>query len=222
MSGGRLDPLQRTVLKTLASMSPRWTLTGGGALAGFHLGHRTTHDLDLFWHATSTLGERADEVGRRLRDSGLTVHTIQHDPSFARLGATHGAATLVIDLVAEPVPWIEAPTEVALDEVRIQIDTPHQILVNKLCALLSRSEVRDLVDLRALLGAGGDLPRALHDAPQKDGGFSPMTLAWVLDRFDVERLALSTGLPAPEAEALGAFRVSLVERLKGYVVSPPA
>jgi hypothetical protein len=33
----------------------------------------------------------------------------------------------------------------ALDARSSLLDTPHQILVNKLCALLSRSELRDLV-----------------------------------------------------------------------------
>jgi hypothetical protein len=27
----------------------RWTLSGGGALAGVHTQHRTTRDLDLFY-----------------------------------------------------------------------------------------------------------------------------------------------------------------------------
>jgi hypothetical protein len=31
-----------------AGLQPPWTLTGGGALAGFHTKHRETRDLDLF------------------------------------------------------------------------------------------------------------------------------------------------------------------------------
>jgi hypothetical protein len=60
------------------------------------------------------------------------------------------------------------------------VDTPCEILANKLTALLSRWAVRDLVDVRALLDAGGDLSRGLEDAARKDSGFSPPTLAWVL------------------------------------------
>jgi len=49
VSGGRLSSLQRRVLKLLAGLSPPWTLSGGGALVGFYVGHRETRDLDLFW-----------------------------------------------------------------------------------------------------------------------------------------------------------------------------
>lgn len=60
--------------------------------------------------------------------------------------------------------------------------------MNKLTALLSRWAVRDLVDVRALVASGEDLDRALRDAPAKDGGFSPQTLAWVLDTLPTNEL----------------------------------
>jgi hypothetical protein len=42
-----LNSLQDRVLGVVAAVGG-WTLTGGGALAGVYLGHRTTEDLDLF------------------------------------------------------------------------------------------------------------------------------------------------------------------------------
>lgn len=44
----RLTPLQREILERFFARQSGFFLTGGGALAGFHLGHRETHDLDLF------------------------------------------------------------------------------------------------------------------------------------------------------------------------------
>jgi hypothetical protein len=44
----RLGPLQQKFLQAFFSKEKRFFLTGGAALAGFHLGHRETHDLDLF------------------------------------------------------------------------------------------------------------------------------------------------------------------------------
>src|SRR5207247_7289633 len=69
VSGDKLTPLQRRILRVLASLQPPWTLTGGGALAGIHLGHRETRDLDLFWRNrseehTSELQSRVDLVCR--------------------------------------------------------------------------------------------------------------------------------------------------------------
>lgn len=53
---GRLTQLQSRILDRLAGTEPRWTLTGGGALVGFHTAHRTTRDLDLFFHGLDKLG----------------------------------------------------------------------------------------------------------------------------------------------------------------------
>lgn len=43
-----LSPLQWRILRALAVEDPPWSLTGGGALVGFHLHHRETRALDLF------------------------------------------------------------------------------------------------------------------------------------------------------------------------------
>jgi hypothetical protein len=120
---------------------------------------------------------------------------------------------VVLDLVAEPTPAVSAPVEQRVGDQMILVDTPHDILVAKLTALLSRSELRDLEDVRALLEAGGDLTRALRDAPRKDAGFSPPTLAWVLEQLPVAALARGLGRDAAEADRLTRFRDELVRRL---------
>jgi hypothetical protein len=73
VSGDRLTPLQRRILRALAGLTPPWTLTGGGALAGVHLGHRETRDLDLFWRNRGELGRLVSEAVRALRGDGLDV-----------------------------------------------------------------------------------------------------------------------------------------------------
>jgi len=57
-SGGKLDELQKRVLESLAAVRPPFILGGGGALAGVHLAHRKTRDLDLFWREQAQLGAR--------------------------------------------------------------------------------------------------------------------------------------------------------------------
>ena len=87
---------------------------------------------------------------------------------------------------------------------RILLDTTHQILVNKLCALLGRAELRDMEDVRVLLDRGQSLSRALSDAPKQDAGFSPLTLAWTLRQLPIAKLARALGreqeLPALEEQ----------------------
>jgi hypothetical protein len=209
----QLSPLQTRLLVLLAGLDPPWTLTGGAALAGFYLGHRRTRDLDLFWRGVTTVEPSARQVRERLSAHALDVSALQTSPTFVQLRITDAHETVVLDLVADRVAPVEPPARLALGSVSIDVDSRHEILVNKLCALLGRLELRDLVDLRALLAAGGELPRALQDAPRKDRGFSPPTLAWVLRDFPVEPLAARLGADAPEQHALAAFRDVLIEQL---------
>jgi hypothetical protein len=209
----RLSPLQVRILGELAGMKPPWTLTGGGALVGFHLGHRTTRDLDLFWRDKVTLISSTHEVIERLRKLGLQVESVQSSPMFQRLNVRDGHEACVIDLIIEPVPAIEAPITHELAGRKIMVDTAHEILVDKLCALLGRSEFRDLVDVRALLDSGGDLERALSDAHKKDAGFSPLTLAWTVKHLPVESLTRDLKLRENEIEEWVRYREALGEKV---------
>lgn len=92
----------------------------------------------------------------------------------------------------------------------IRVDTEHEILVNKLCALVQRSELRDLVDVQALLGGGCDLKRALADAPAKDSGFSPLTLVWLLKDLPIEAAARAEEWAEERTARLAEFRDGLV------------
>ena len=200
-----LSPLQQSALRAIAGVSG-WRLTGGAALAGYHLGHRTTQDLDLFLSGVERFDAQPAEILDRLAAAGLRVRPIQRTPGFERHVVELDGERLTVDLVADPVPCIEPPTS---QPPGILVDTPQEILTNKLTTLLSRAEVRDLVDVKALVEAGSDLDRALSDAPRKDGGFSPMTLAWVLGQFPT-RAAASLGF---DANALTRFRDLLIDRL---------
>ena len=209
----KLTSLQRRILRVLAGLSPPWTLTGGGALAGIYLRHRTTRDLDLFWRSRADLGHSAAEAEGRLRADGLNVAVLRTTPLFSELRVSDGADVCIVDLVAEPFPPIEQPQTAALEGTEIAVDSMHEILASKLTALLGRTELRDLIDVQALLGAGTDLIAALQDAPKKDAGFSAMTLAWVLHTFEMGPLARALGWSDQQIADLDAFRRQLIDRL---------
>ncbi len=195
-------------------MTPPWTLSGGGALAGFHTAHRDTRDLDLFWQRQSELGGVAGQVRQRLEKVSLAVATLQTGAAFCRLDVSDEAGEHVaVDLVADPVPLAESPRSAQVGGVVLWVDTPHQILVNKLCALLGRSEPRDVEDVKVLLESGVDLRRALLDCPQQDAGFSPLTLAWTLRALPVERLATALGWPRERIEPVVSFKQTLLDQL---------
>lgn len=84
----------------------------------------------------------------------------------------------------------------------IVVDPPEEILANKLCTLLSRTEVRDLVDVKTLEAAGYDPLEALPLAEKKDGGVTASQLAWILSTFPI---------PGNDAELHGVSRDELQE-----------
>jgi hypothetical protein len=215
----KLDPLQTRVLEVLSTVEPPFTLGGGGALAGIYLGHRTTRDLDLFWREVAALEHRTQSVVDALTANGLSITTVQSGTSFVRLRVADVASAVVVDLIAEPMASIEAAVKHRIGHATILVDSPRAILVDKLCALLSRSELRDLIDVEALVQSGEDLSSAIDDAPRRDSGFSRLTLAWVLRDFDVRAMAGTLGYEAATINRLESFRQRLIEDLVG--LEPP-
>lgn len=206
----RLSEVQRRALVALASLPQEWVLTGGGALVGFYLGHRETRDLDLFFHGLARLERLPDEAFQALSEAGFSVRWVQRTPAFCRMSAEFGGQSVLVDLVAEPVPNVYPAERHTVGETHILVDSPSEILVNKLAALYSRSEIRDLVDVQALVMEGEDLAAAIGQVHLKDTGFSPADLAWVLRSLNVRALARADGY---DSESLASFRDSLVDRL---------
>jgi hypothetical protein len=203
----RLTALQGEVLVAFFERVDGFYLTGGAALAGFHLGHRETHDLDLF-----TLGGRLTEGVDALRDLaraiGARCEEVRTAPEFRRFVLSRGDDSVVVDLVVEWAPQVVA------DKPRvgsIRVDPPEEILANKLCALLGRAEIRDLVDVRALEQSGQSLEEALVAGQRKDGGLTPGQLAWVLSQISIgEEARVPGGVTAPE---LRRYLQGLIDRL---------
>jgi hypothetical protein len=96
------------------------------------------------------------------------------------------------------------------------VDSLREIASNKLDALLGRAEIRDLVDLWHILGAGVELDQAMRDAERKDAGADPATLAWVLDQITIAPSARMPGGADPAV--VDAFRKDLVRRLRALAL----
>jgi len=202
-----LGRLQQDVLAGFFRRESRFFLTGGGALAGFHLGHRETSDLDLF--ATSDiLEDGAAALAETARELGAAAESIRTAPDFRRLLLRRGSDSVVVDLVRERAEQA-FPDKPLVGGVRV--DPPGEILANKLCTLLSRAEIRDLVDVRALEGAGYPVDEALAPAARKDAGLTPAQLSWVLSQITIGEDAQPPG--GVSAAELRRYLEDLVARL---------
>jgi predicted nucleotidyltransferase component of viral defense system len=176
----RLTRLQRDVLREFFSREQRFFLTGGAALAGYYLGHRETDDLDLF-----TTADILNEGGRVLtivaEVLGGRLETTVDTPLYKQYFIYAGTERLKIELVRDEHQLL--PKLVVND--LIHLDAKEEIAANKLTTLLSRGEIRDLVDLRELEASGIDLEEALGRAHQKDRGATPGQLVEVLSEIRI-------------------------------------
>ena len=207
----RLTSLQRDLLGAFFAREQRLFLTGGAALAGFYFGHRETEDLDLF----GPPGLDLQAVGRSLDAAvvacGASARAVETHPDFRRVLATRGDEQCIVDIAVDRAPMLE-PTKATFGSIRV--DTLREIAANKVCTLLGRAEIKDLVDLEQILGAGVDLADALRDAATKDASVDPATLAWLLDQITIgPRAALPGGV---DPVRIARFREDLARRLRGF------
>lgn len=128
MPVSRLSPLQRDVMRGFFARERRFFLTGGGALVGFHLGHRETEDLDLF-ATQAVLDEGLQALAAVAADLGASIERVADHPFIKRSVIRRGEESVKVDLVFEPVAqWFSHKREID----GILVDPPEEILANKL------------------------------------------------------------------------------------------
>jgi len=206
-SRSRLTALQRDFLLEFGRSTPGFFVTGGAVLAGFLLGHRTTDDLDLFTTDPEVMSESDRSVRATAARLGASVEPLATSPEHRRYLVARDDQSVRVDVVLDRAP--QFATKVAIEGVLC--DSREEIFVNKLCTLVSRSEIRDLVDLFWLERDGLRVEDFLEEATKKDGGFSAATAAWLLGRLRVPRERVPEGTDAAELES---FRSDLEVRLR--------
>jgi predicted nucleotidyltransferase component of viral defense system len=199
-----LSPLQRQILDAFFARTQGFFLTGGAALAGFYLRHRDTEDLDLFASPEVDIGDGVRALVEAAVAIGASATILRESGDFKRYAVTRESETTLVDLVVDRAPQVAEKRSFG----RIRVDAPNEIAANKLCALLDRFEVRDLVDLELLLATGLTLEAVLADAQKKHAGADPATLAWALSQC---RIAPTAPIPAGiRASQVEAFRSALI------------
>ncbi len=202
----RLTELQHRFLRAFAARSSAFFLTGGAVLAGWVLGHRRTEDLDLFTADDKAMSDGERIVRAAAAEVGASVEAVQTHPDFKRYLLRAGSESVVVDLVRDRVPQLRP--KVVRDG--LLTDSAEEIMANKICTLVSRSEIRDLVDLYFLERAGFEVESFLSDAVKKDGGVTPATIAWILSGLTVPD-TLPEGV---DAETLRRFVRNLEARMR--------
>lgn len=197
-------------LLVLLKEIPGSYVSGGTALAGY-LGHRQSLDIDLFVAKAEDIEVASAVLKSAAATSGMVLSELQRYAGFRRYRVDRGEESTLVDFVHEPVLQI-VPVEEKPIRDGVRVDSLDDLTANKLCSVLGRSEVKDLVDLYFLADSGVDVLSFFTAAHAKDGGMEPATLAFVLRQIPTDPAELLM-LRDVDSETLSDFRDGLVERL---------
>ena len=195
-----LTPRQRQVLEAVfaeEAFAQSFYLTGGTALAAFHLFHRYSDDLDFFTN-DRPLELVWPTLQRLLPALGLTVES--RTPQFIRLRHPDG---LRVDVIHD-VPF---RVGVPLRQGAWLIDTLENITLNKVSAIQGRLDVKDYVDLYLLLKDDPSRILAwLRQATQKDASIEPFLWSRLIGDVETFRLLPRMIVPLRLDELVAFYR----------------
>lgn len=196
-----LTPLQRQVLDTLfaqEAFARSFYLTGGTALAAFHLFHRYSDDLDLFTNEPQMefVWPMLQGLQPRL---GFTVES--REPRFIRLRFAEG---LRVDVVQDVPLRFGLPVR----QGAWTVDGLENITVNKITAIQGRLDVKDYVDLYLVLKDRPveELFMWLTKAKQKDASIDPFVWSRVIGDVDTFRVLPRMIVPVSLEELVRFFQ----------------
>jgi len=174
-----LYPFQDRTLQVLGSVETGLYLTGGTAASRGYLQHRFSDDLDLFANDHSDFTLWTERFIQALSDVGDWKTDIsQRDTRFVRLILTMGEARLKIEMVNDVPARVG---EIRLHPQLGRLDSPDNILANKITALIDREEPKDLADIWGFCcRLGLSLKTALEGASSKAAGVFPADVARLL------------------------------------------
>ena len=175
----RLYPFQDRVLKMLNELGTGFYLSGGTAASRGYLSHRFSDDLDLF----------VDDDDRFTLWTGRVIHSLLareqwrvevllQEQRFVRVLLFEDEVLLKVKMIND-VPMRVG--EVRQHPVLGRLDSPENILANKITALLDREEPKDLADVWGFCCLMDlSLSDALTGVQGKAAGIFPLDLARIL------------------------------------------
>lgn len=180
-----LYPLQDKVLRDIDKLDTEFYLTGGTALSRGYFGHRYSDDLDLFMNANPRFMEYAEIISNVLAKK-YSIEAIIKSPSYYSLKIDK---VLKLDMVNDVAKQVDKPKPLPLFS---RTDNLDNILANKISAIVSRDEPKDIVDIWIM---------------NKN-----MSIKWrqVFDQVDSKAVGI---FPPAVAERIATFPIELLSRI---------
>jgi hypothetical protein len=140
----KLYQLQDKFLSWWLTLGLPFYLTGGTALGRFYLNHRFSDDLDFFTNANAQYAKSIAELNRKIKGRfEVNMQQSLFADDFTRFFITEDDHFLKIELVNDIEYYAGKPTPYKYGF----IDTPLNILSNKITALVGRDEPKDIFDI---------------------------------------------------------------------------
>jgi len=172
-----LYPLQDRVIQVINQADTDFYLSGGTAASRGYLQHRFSDDLDYFVNDDPRFGLWVERIIQALNRE-WTCEVLMKEERFARLNLLQGKTMLKIEMINDVPARVG---EVESHSVLGRLDSEENILANKVTAILSREEPKDLADVWGFCHLKNlSLHDAITGAQGKAAGIFPADLARVL------------------------------------------
>ncbi|MFN2233754.1 MAG: nucleotidyl transferase AbiEii/AbiGii toxin family protein [Anaerolineales bacterium] len=177
----QLYPFQDEILKIINQIDTGFYLTGGTAASRGYLNHRYSDDLDFFVNDDPKFTLWAERVIQSLSIVGnWSLEILSRYDRFVRLNLSQSELALKIEMIND-VP--SRVGNVINHPTLGKLDTAENILGNKLTALITREEPKDLADVWGFCCQMNlSLEKAITGAQGKAAGIFPADLSRVLLR----------------------------------------
>lgn len=207
-----LYPWQDRVLGSLRGLDTEFYLTGGTAASRGYLNHRFSDDLDLFVNDSPQFSLWASRiVDACARSPEWTTRVLVQEQRFVRISLDAGPDSMKLELINDVPAHIGG---ILTHPVLGRIDSAENILANKISALLSREEPKDLADIWGFC-CKLEMPLALaiEDAHSKAAGIFPADVARILCSVSEHDWSLVKWIQPPELQQFTADLFRLGESL---------
>lgn len=140
----KLFRLQDSMLLILRQLDTPFYLTAGTALGRFYLKHRYSVDLDFFVNKDNNFTIYIEKIFKNIREHfQLDKETTFMREEFARFVIQDSGLELKVEFVNDVAYRYAVPISYKYG----LIDNVRNILSNKICAIVSRDEAKDIFDI---------------------------------------------------------------------------
>ncbi|MBL7086019.1 MAG: nucleotidyl transferase AbiEii/AbiGii toxin family protein [Candidatus Cloacimonetes bacterium] len=197
----KLYPLQDSFLSVIQKIDQKFYLTGGTVVSRVYLHHRFSDDLDFFVNDIPEFNLWVDRILNAVAKSKEWELDISlREERFARCLIIDKGIELKLEFIND------VPSHIGLirnHPILGRIDSPENILANKVTAIVDRNEPKDIVDIWGFCTKMGlSLSEALKNADSKAAGIFPLDVARILYFAERQNFSIIKWIEKPDFNIL--------------------